>query len=145
MHTHLLSPSDAHKYIIGGHGKFTLVGQTTRYTYRVGQTKDDDGNLSPLFISVLTGPDNSNDFQYLGYISLADLLTLRSGKKGNPNHPAFVALAWWLRVYGKGNLAALAKAEFWHEGTCCRCGRELTVPDSIAKGIGPVCEGRVAA
>lgn len=31
--------------------------------------------------------------------------------------------------------------EVWHEGRCGRCGRALTVPESIASGIGPVCEG----
>lgn len=25
---------------------------------------------------------------------------------------------------------------------CRRCGRKLTDPESIAKGIGPVCEGK---
>lgn len=28
-------------------------------------------------------------------------------------------------------------------GTCCVCGRELTKPASIAKGIGPVCEKKI--
>lgn len=27
-------------------------------------------------------------------------------------------------------------------GTCCCCGKLLTKPESIAKGIGPVCEGK---
>jgi hypothetical protein len=32
-----------------------------------------------------------------------------------------------------------ATLEFWHEGRCGRCGRRLTVPDSIASGYGPEC------
>ena len=28
----------------------------------------------------------------------------------------------------------------YHEGKCCRCGRTLTTPESIKKGIGPECE-----
>jgi len=31
------------------------------------------------------------------------------------------------------------KVEFWHEGRCGDCGRRLTVPESIARGIGPIC------
>lgn len=31
---------------------------------------------------------------------------------------------------------------FYHHGKCCRCGRTLTTPESIKKGIGPFCEGR---
>jgi hypothetical protein len=33
--------------------------------------------------------------------------------------------------------------EFWHEGKCCRCGRKLTVPASIASGIGPECATKI--
>lgn len=29
--------------------------------------------------------------------------------------------------------------EVWHEGRCGRCGRRLTVPESIANGLGPEC------
>ena len=119
MHTHLLQPAEAHRYLIGGKGKFTIVGQQTRYTYKVGQTKNEQGYLSPLFIKVLVAPD---DYKYIGYIHLSDLLTLQAGKKGQPNHPAFKALAWWLHAYRTGN-PNLAKAEFWHEGTCGVCGR----------------------
>ena len=32
--------------------------------------------------------------------------------------------------------------EFWHEGKCGRCGRKLTVPESIEAGIGPECAGK---
>jgi hypothetical protein len=36
-----------------------------------------------------------------------------------------------------------AAVEFGHRtGSCCVCGRTLTDPESIAKGIGPICEGR---
>jgi hypothetical protein len=34
--------------------------------------------------------------------------------------------------------------EIWHEGRCCRCGRRLTVPESIYAGIGPDCAGKMA-
>jgi hypothetical protein len=27
----------------------------------------------------------------------------------------------------------------WHEGRCGRCGRKLTVPESIESGFGPEC------
>jgi hypothetical protein len=34
--------------------------------------------------------------------------------------------------------------ELWHEGRCGKCGRALTVPESIESGLGPVCESREA-
>lgn len=41
-------------------------------------------------------------------------------------------------------LAALADAGR-ETGICQICGRELTDPDSIAKGIGPICAGKASA
>ena len=35
----------------------------------------------------------------------------------------------------------LAKAHGRKSGTCCQCSRELTNPDSIKAGIGPICAG----
>src|ERR1700752_4765990 len=35
------------------------------------------------------------------------------------------------------------KAEIWHEGTCGRCARPLTDPQSIARGIGPECASKM--
>jgi hypothetical protein len=32
-----------------------------------------------------------------------------------------------------------------HEGRCCRCGRKLTVPESIETGLGPECASRLEA
>ena len=34
--------------------------------------------------------------------------------------------------------------EVWHEGRCGRCGRALTVPESIERGIGPECVGIIS-
>ena len=39
----------------------------------------------------------------------------------------------------------ITKADGWHEGRCGRCGRKLTVPESIEAGYGPECINLVAA
>jgi hypothetical protein len=36
------------------------------------------------------------------------------------------------------------KLEVWHEGRCGRCGRRLTVPESIESGLGPECATKAA-
>ncbi|MGQ4872128.1 MAG: DUF6011 domain-containing protein, partial [Candidatus Thorarchaeota archaeon] len=35
------------------------------------------------------------------------------------------------------NVALPEKVRIWHEGKCGRCGRRLTVPESIESGYGP--------
>ncbi len=34
--------------------------------------------------------------------------------------------------------------EVWHEGCCGKCGRKLTDAESIARGIGPECYGKMS-
>lgn len=56
----------------------------------------------------------------------------------------------WVRVgdvlgkcwFGKTAGQDLPECEVWHEGRCGRCGRKLTVPESIETGIGPDCAKR---
>jgi hypothetical protein len=48
-----------------------------------------------------------------------------------------MAMNWVLDHLSEGEMPPLT--EIWHEGRCGRCGRKLTVPDSIAIGIGPDC------
>lgn len=142
MHNaHQMSAQDGINYITSGKGTFTIVGNSTRYTFKAGQSKDDQGNLSPVFIKVLTGPDNTSDYQYIGFLRLNDILNLQAGRKGNQQHPAFKALWWVLQAALRGKWDALQQVEFWHEGTCGRCGRALTVPESIERGLGPKCAG----
>jgi Family of unknown function (DUF6011) len=57
--------------------------------------------------------------------------------------PSAKAFDWAWRALTKGTMPA--NLEVWHEGRCGRCGRKLTVPESIARGIGPECAGRMAS
>jgi hypothetical protein len=43
-----------------------------------------------------------------------------------------------------GELELAGKAYAVESGNCRRCGRRLTTPESIAAGIGPVCDGMEA-
>jgi hypothetical protein len=42
----------------------------------------------------------------------------------------------------QGKTPAEVDLEVWHEGRCGACGRRLTVPESIERGLGPECYGR---
>jgi hypothetical protein len=138
MSTSMLTPAAAIQYVRGGRGRATLVGRERRYTYSFGVPKGQD---SPIFVRVLVGPDNTTDYEFVGSIAedrASGRLALYAGAKGNAAHPAFAALQWWLKAAQVSSVRAM-QAQFWHEGVCCRCGRVLTTPESIAAGIGPVC------
>lgn len=132
-----LTPENALRYILGGHGKSTLVGKTTRYTYKFGTPKDKEAKI--IFVALLTGNNNESDYQYIGFINKDKDMV--AGKKGNPNHPAYKAFSWYLHQLNQHSEKA-SQATFYHEGVCACCGRTLTVPESIERGIGPECAKR---
>lgn len=133
-----LSPSEALTYIRGGRGACTLVGKDKHYAYSFSTPPDDAPAKitaeKPIFIRTTTG-----DSTYLGFFNQRwDLI---AGRKGDATHPAFKALDWYVhKAIEKPEVAA--QVEFWHEGSCCICGRPLTNPASIAAGIGPDCAGK---
>ena len=92
------------------------------------------------FVSLLRGPDNTADYAYLGVLRRPGrfFTTPRSRVKHHPS--SHQALVWFLaamRERRSGVLGALV--EFWHTGRCGCCGRLLTVPESVARGVGPEC------
>lgn len=131
----IASAADATQFVFGGRARFTLVSKETghRKTFKVAQAKD---NSDMFFASLLTGPSNESDYQYIGFVK-RPALGLVAGKKGRASHPAFVALDWALRHLETGHMPE--KLEVWHEGCCARCGRALTDPTSIQRGFGPEC------
>jgi len=122
--------------MLAGNSTFTVNNVETgnRFTYKVkradprpGQHPDD----VPFFVSVLTGPDS---FSYLGIIRNEEYI---HGRKSRISRKFQSNLVFqWLF----DNIDELPEnVEFWHEGTCGRCGRKLTVSDSIESGFGPEC------
>lgn len=133
-----LAPEFRRDYILGGNAVVTLVSKRTgdRFTYRVrrapGREGQPAGQPLPFFVSVLTGPDNQRDYKYLGTIFPDGY---RHGKKSQftPEAPSAKAWSWtWAHL-------DTDQVEVWHEGQCSRCGRALTDPESIQRGLGPIC------
>jgi hypothetical protein len=127
-------------YILAGDARVTLVSKKTgtRFTFEVNLKRAQDGApASPHFVKVLTGPQNTRDYDFLG--SIFDRSAYRHGRKAKigPDAPSTKAFAWVFDRLVKGQLPE--QVEIWHEGRCGRCGRPLTTPESIASGIGPVC------
>jgi hypothetical protein len=129
-------------FMMAGDATFTLVSPATgmRFTYRVTAPRK-EGKLQTdedvRFVKLLCGPDNSADFHYFGI--------LRSGRFEHANRktrisveaPGALAFRWFVERI------ETAPVDFYHEGRCGRCHRKLTVPESVANGLGPECAGRV--
>jgi hypothetical protein len=137
METHRFdNATDAYKALLAGNATITLVSLKTmvRYTYKVKLAKDNPGLW---FVSLLTGPNNTADYTYIGVLPNAVTFRTTGKSKLSPTSSPVKGFAWALGQLAAGKLPATL--EVWHEGRCCRCGRALTVPSSIASGIGPDC------
>lgn len=137
------------KFVLAGNAYFTLRSAVTgtRFTYRVAMPRKarEDAKLGfrPwYYVSLLNGPDNTRNYTWIGTITANGKFQLRNPGKDAPSLRAFT---WFLRyVEESSNRNQLpVTLEFWHEGRCGRCGRLLTVPSSIVRGIGPECAGRL--
>jgi hypothetical protein len=124
------------------HAAMKAAGKEVRphYTYRVECAQKDHSCV--FFVKALTGPDNENDFRYLGVLDPHQgslRLTPRSAFAAG-SIPAVIALRVLSRIFaGQGEQIERAGWRVHHAGKCGRCGRTLTTPESCATGIGPEC------
>ena len=134
------------QFLTAGHAIFTIVGKETRYTFKIVRKDPDVGSTytqPAYFVSLLTGPNNVQDYTYVGLLIVQDgcvRVTRKSAYKQD-SRPV-VALNWALgRIWRGQDLAPSGR--FYHVGRCGRCGRALTVPASIETGLGPECAGKL--
>lgn len=140
-----LTPASHLSFITGGNAYFTMKNRETevRFTYHVAIPDDQKPETARIwFVGLLTGTDNTSDYSYIGYLRRSDTgkFYFTYGKKSGIKSDAAGVVAFTKVFNGLlANGLTLPKLEIWHEGRCCRCGRKLTVPESIESGIGPEC------
>lgn len=142
--------ADQRAFLLAGNATFTLVSTATgkRYTFKIQRPKPrnaDEDVSGKWFAKLLTGPENTRDYSYCGMIiregeSLKYIVT-RAAKLAADSEPQ-KALRW-IVAHLDADRPFPPELEFWHVGACGMCGRALTVPESIASGLGPVCAGRL--
>lgn len=116
-------------------GKATLTLKSLKsedhLTYKIRQTKGDN----PVhFVSALVRPET---YHYVGMIK-DKKFTLTRKSRMTPDNVRVRAMKWFCEKVLE-NETMPTQLEVRHEGCCGRCGRELTHPDSIDRGIGPEC------
>lgn len=119
------------KFMFAGKAIVTFLNTKTgnRFTYKIKAVK----NSNLFFISVLTSPDV---WTYLGTTVDGNY---KVGKKSNINSDSQSnkVFSYVLNKLKQDSLPNFI--EVWHEGFCGKCGRRLTVPQSILNGLGPEC------
>lgn len=125
-------------FVFGGNATFTVVSNATekRYTFKVRKGKA-PSNL--FFVSVMYGPDNNNDFVYIGMIKNDNFIP--SNKRVPLSDIRTQAFGWIIKRIV--NEVEDNRATIYHENRCGRCARKLTTPESILTGFGPECITRI--
>lgn len=140
------------KFISAGNAILTVKSRKSdeRLTFKFSRPKDDNvsfsGRPKPIFVALLSGPNNDSDYQFLGTIfPEASNFTYKVSAKSRVSYtaPSQEFVRWFVKQLNMSPENIFARAEIWHEGRCGRCGRRLTVPESVASGFGPECINHV--
>lgn len=134
MDNRIQTAEDAAKFAFSGRAVLTVVSERTgvRFTYRIKRSKR--GNA--FWVELLRGPDNGSDYVFLGTAWEDYEFSHAMKSPVSPKAESEIAALWFFRCLREGSLKRI---EVWHQGKCGRCGRALTVPESISTGLGPKC------
>lgn len=143
------------EFVTAGRAVFTLeipssfqqkFGTKPHYTYRIRHKEANGEYGEAWFVQLLTGPENTSDFTYMG------MLDTEEGQVRLTQKSPYTADSWPVSLLQRALANVWAETQqkivdagfkLHHEGRCGRCGRVLTVPSSIESGIGPECAKRV--
>ncbi len=131
-------------FVLAGDATFTIAlpNEAGHYTFRVQRVEASDRYPESYFVKLLTGPDNTSDYTYLGKLCphSGSVRTTGRSKYTNDSFPVRLLNRVLVHVYAGTHEAYEAHGyKTHHEGRCGRCNRLLTVPASIESGIGPEC------
>lgn len=145
------------RYLEAGRAVFTIRSLTsgTRFTFKATrpdakehEQRQAPGALPrarPIWLKVLNGPDNVSNYAFVGTLWPEEGGAYRYAHSPKSplalTAPSVVAVRWLAHALNTNPALIFAQAEVWHEGRCGRCGRRLTVPESIDTGFGPECAG----
>lgn len=146
-------------FLLGGRALFTLEipksfaddhGLPDHYTFKVTRKEASERWPESFFVALLTGPNNEEDYTYMGMLDKATgSIRLTKASVYNEQSWPYRLLARVTSIlFGDETEQRIERMRLTgfnlhHEGRCCRCGRTLTVPESIESGIGPECAKRM--
>lgn len=130
------------QFFTGGRAIFTVQNdKDEHYTFKISQPK---GENKPYFASLLTGPDNTSSYTYIGIFNpITGTVFLTRNSRYTEETKAVRIIRWAIKkVWNNETLPP--GYDIRHEGKCGCCGRKLTTPESLDRGIGPECWSRIA-
>src|SRR5271170_3459179 len=136
MQGQITEPKAALAFILAGKATVTLrsLQGGNRYTFKIVEAEKRNPNDAPTwFVKLLNGPDNNSSYVYVGIIRNNKFSWTSKSRVGRDA----ASLLGFSYVLDSLTTNTMRGFEVWHEGKCGRCGRKLTVPESINTGFGP--------
>jgi hypothetical protein len=132
--------ADAKAFAAAGNAIITLqsLRTETHYTYRIRLAEPRPGAAPVYFVNLLAGGNaDEGSFVYLGIIRDGVFMLTGKSHMNRDSAPVKAFRFFWMSTELHPELVVR------HEGHCGRCGRTLTVPQSIDRGIGPECADKM--
>jgi len=140
-------------WLLAGDAIFTVeiperyrATEAQHYTYRVQRVEANGNWPVAYFVKLLTGPNNTADYTYVGKLVDGQVRVTGRSSYSLDSFPVKLLNKVLKRLFAD-ELDVIEANGFriHHEGRCGCCGRPLTTPESVTRGIGPVCADRIVA
>lgn len=119
-------------------GFFTLtLPDGSHRTFRV-HTQNPQAKFAPgkRVISLLIGPANTGDYERFGFVEADGVRVWKRYR--DTKQAAYAEIVWEIATGGR-----VEGCELLVSKRCMLCNRELTTPESLERGIGPLCWERL--
>lgn len=141
-----ITPDQFRNFIFGGRAVFTLENSSTGnyITFRIKAVKK-QGKVVPNEYTVESKVlgDASSGYSFMGFLNL-NRRTFKEWGSTPKGSIAYKTFYWMMKNFDRLEDFS-SKLAIYHEGSCCKCGMPLTVPESIDSGIGPECKRKMLA
>jgi hypothetical protein len=107
--------------------------------FRIGRPDNAGLPATAQQIAFLSGPDNETDFTFCAFL-LGTNITMKRVYRGTQLEES-VRRCLGILNRNRDNQDTARTEYALRSGRCARCGRTLTVPASLHRGLGPVCAG----
>jgi hypothetical protein len=143
-----LSKDKIKQFMLAGRAILTVQNILTknRFTFKIKKLESEKKRAPEMpdlyFINVLTGPDNTRAYSFVG--TLYENLRFKYSGKSRITEDAksIIMFKWFIQHLANKTLPDYISV--FHEGKCGKCGRALTVPESIQSGFGPECSAKLS-
>lgn len=123
-------------------GTFTVItpDRAEHETIKIHQPKEGSSLYGKTIVSHIAGPSNELDFQGFAFINDLGRVVVWSRFRGID--PRWVEAAYTVLRGDDETRGSAQQAYAMQSGRCARCGRKLTVPANLHRGVGPECASK---